>query len=122
MRRIGIVALLIVCGCGLTKQPEPEFPIQFELVMGASRRVPYAATLWFASPEEVWDADQNAIIPAVHAEMECKGNRHGLTLKKDQLSEPVCGVQVRLVALIEPGSRGNDSQVFRAYFSVTKAP
>jgi hypothetical protein len=114
--------MLLLGGCGLTRDPEPEFPLQFELPMGASRRVPYAASLWFASVEEAWDAQRNAIVPAVRAEMYCKGKTYPLMLQPDTPSAPVCGVQVRLLAIMEPGRGNNPSRVFRAHFSIAKAP
>jgi hypothetical protein len=108
-------------GCGLTKQPEPEFPITFELGMGMGRRVPYAATLRFLTIEEGWDHSTGGVSMNAVVEMECKGKEHHLSLKKDQVSEPVCGVRVRLVGILEPERGNNPSSLPRAYFALTKA-
>lgn len=118
MRFILAVLLLFTCACGLTKQPEPEFPIRFELSVGASRRVPYAATLWFAQPDEEWREDTGRIVDVVRLEMECKGQQHGLTLARGEISNPVCGVRVKFVGFIGPK---NDSATLpRAHFEITK--
>ena len=120
MSRRALPALLLMfSGCGLTKNPEPEFPIEFELPAGAQKRVPYAATLWFAHPDEVYE--NGRIIPVAVAQMECQGQRYNLTLRADVRSEAVCGVHVKLVSILAPGSASNPSRVVRGYFSVTKA-
>jgi hypothetical protein len=115
-RGTALVLLMVpLAACGLTKNPEPEFPIHFELTLGAMRRVPYAASIWFAQVDEEWREDKGALELAVRVEFECKGERFTRILFRGEPGEPACGVRPRLLSVTD----GRADGVIRATFELT---
>lgn len=111
MRRqnMKLILLLSLVGCGATS------PQTLEIPSGATRSVGGGlAQLWFAQPTDEYDGQQ--IVPGAMLGLTCEGKQQSLTVLQGRISEPVCGVRVRLLEVRAPGEGG---RLFRARFEIT---
>ena len=77
------------------------------VTIGAGRIKPVAmgrAQIWFGAPGEDMDI-KGSLQDTAQIEVICKGDRQEMTVSR-VLSEPVCGVRLRLIELLQAGVTG----------------
>ncbi len=110
----GAILLVAFAFFLFTRGPLVSSPQQLGLISGASISVGGGrAMMWFAQPDDVFT--NGRIVSAARISLTCGGKENPVTVLLGEFSDPVCGVRVKLLKMVEPGEK---SRVFRATFEV----